>query len=74
MKTSIYNRLLEDGHDVHRCASGSDGTCYYLISQRCDRDYGDKDGRIFKAVRETPTGDRRLIELFHETQTLVIEL
>ncbi len=57
MKTSIYEKLREEGYDVHRCAPGSDGNCYYLISERRARDYGDKDGRIFKAVRETPTGD-----------------
>ena len=57
MKASIYEKLREEGYDVHRCAPGSDGNCYYLISERRDWDYGDKDGRIFKAVRETPTGD-----------------
>lgn len=57
MKTSIYEKLREEGYNVHRCAPGSDGNCYYLISERRDRDYGDKDGRIFKAVRETPAGD-----------------
>ena len=57
MKTSIYEKLREEGQDVHRCAPGSDGNCYYLISQRRDRDYKDKDGRIFKAVRETPAGN-----------------
>ena len=57
MKTSIYEKLREEGYNVHRCAPGSDGNCYYLISERRDWDYGDKNGRIFKAVRETPAGD-----------------
>ena len=57
MKTSIYEKLREEGYDVHRCAPGSDSNCYYLVSHRRDRDYKDKDGRIFKAVRETPAGN-----------------
>ena len=57
MKTLISEKLREEGYDVHRCAPGSDGNCYYLFSERRARDYGDKDGRIFKAVRETPAGD-----------------
>lgn len=57
MKLSIYRQLQEEGNDVHRCAPGSDGNCYYLISRRRDRDYGDKDGRVFKAVREAPGGN-----------------
>lgn len=57
MKSSIYRQLQDEGNDVHRCAPGSDGNCYYLISRRRDRDYGDKDGRVFEAVRETPDGN-----------------
>lgn len=56
MKTAIIEKLRKDGLDVHRCAPGSDGNCYYLVSVRRDHDYGDKDGRVFKAIRETPAG------------------
>lgn len=57
MKTAIYEKLRQDGFYVHRCAPGSDGICYYLVSERHDRDYEDKDGRIFRAFRETTMGD-----------------
>lgn len=60
MKASIYEQLRQDDYDVHRCMPGSDGNCYYLISKRGVRDYGDKNGRIFKAVRETPFGDMEI--------------
>ncbi len=56
MKTSIIEDLRQEGYDFHRCAPGEDGLCYYLVSERRGRDYGDKDGRIFKAICETPSG------------------
>lgn len=56
MKLSIIQHLRNESYEVHGCAPRSDGKCYYLISLRDDRDYGDKDGRRFKAVRETLSG------------------
>ena len=60
MRTSILNSLQERGFDVHGCSSGSDGDCHYLVSERQNQDYGDKDGRVFKAFKETPAGDLRI--------------
>lgn len=56
MRQSTFEHLQKVGYDVHRCALGSDGNCYYLVSQRVDRNYGDKDGRLFKAYREVGEG------------------
>lgn len=57
MKISIQTRLQKLGYEFHQCAAGSDGNCYYLVSKEFDRDYGDKNGRIFKAFRESSTGE-----------------
>lgn len=57
MKTSIIEELRQEGFDFHRCVPSEDGLCYYLVSERHDRDLGDKDGRIFQAICETPSGN-----------------